>query len=261
MMNSRWNIKVALITGGASGMGRTMALKLAQAGAQVAIVDLNQSALDEAAALSPNVHAYACDVTDAQAIAGVVAHVQRELGPIDRLVSAAGIMPALSVHDMPVERFAQVMRVNYEGLVNTVKAALPLLQQRNAGEIILFGSLAGVVFSKNFAAYNASKAAVNAFSEVLAQELANTGIKVLNVRPTAVKTPLIQQATGKGGLKGLRKQEQSGRMATPEQIIDAIEVALRKNKSVLYPNTEASIGAFLRRLSPGLMWKIVNAAS
>ncbi|MFP5305125.1 MAG: SDR family NAD(P)-dependent oxidoreductase [Gammaproteobacteria bacterium] len=252
--------KVALITGGASGMGQAMALRLARAGAQVAVVDLNAEALEATARQAGGIRAYPCDVSSSEQLQSVVERVRAELGPIDRLASAAGIMPARSIVDMPAERFAQVMRVNYEGTVNVVKSVLPQMLERRSGEIILFGSLAGVIFSKNFAAYGASKAAINAFGEVLAQELRNSGIRVLTVRPAAVNTPLISQATGEGGLTGLRKQARSGRMASPEQIIDAVEAGLDKGLDVVYPNAEARIGQWLRRLSPALTWKIANAS-
>jgi len=253
--------KVALITGGASGMGKVMALRLAQAGATVGVVDMNRQALDEIGAQHPGIRPHAADVTDAAAIEALASRFQDEAGPIDRLVCAAGIMPALKVADMPAAKFAQVMRVNYEGTVNTVRAALPSMLQRRRGEIILFGSLAGVVYSQGFAAYCASKAAVNAFGEVLAQELASSGIRVINVRPAGVKTPLINQAVGEGGLQGLKKQAERGQLASPEAIIDAIESGIEKGRSVIYPNGEAWIGQLLRRLSPTLTWKLVNAAS
>lgn len=251
--------KVALITGGASGMGRVMALRLAQGGAAVGVIDMNRQALDEIAALQPGIRAYACDVTDPAAIQALVARFEQEAGPIDRLACSAGIMPALRVADMPVEKFAQVMRVNYEGTVNTVKAVLPSMQQRRSGEIILFGSLAGVVYIQGFGAYCASKAAVNAFGEVLAQELAGSGIRVMNVRPAGVKTPLIHQAVGEGGLKSLRQQADSGKLASPEAIIDAIESAIGQGKSVLYPTGDAWFGQLLRRFSPALTWRLINA--
>lgn len=254
--------KVALITGGGSGLGREMAMRLAQAGARVALVDRDPAGLDTTLQLAPGSRAYACDVTDGAAIADVVARVERELGPVHRLAIAAGIMPAASVEQMPAETFARVMRVNYEGLVYTVKAALPAMKQRGAGEIILFGSLAGVVYSQNFAAYGASKAAVNAFGEVLAHELHGSGIQVLTVRPAAVATPLIRQATGEGGLAGLRKQVRSGRLSTAAQILDAMEAALRKRprRYYLYPTAEARAGQWLRRFAPEFTWKLANRA-
>lgn len=252
---------VALITGGGSGMGRAMALRLARAGWRVAVADIHLAGLRETAAQAGGITAFPCDVTDVQAVAQVVAQVERQTGPIDRLAVSAGIMPARSVAEMPAETFAKVMRINYEGMVYTVKAVLPHMQERGRGEIVIFGSLAGVVFSQNFAAYNASKAAVNAFGEVLAHELAPSGIRVLTVRPAAVATPLINQATGEGGLAGLRRQAKSGRMATPDQIIDAIERGLRQGRYVVYPNAESRIGALLRRMAPELTWKLANAAN
>lgn len=257
-----WNGKTVLITGGASGMGRTMALCLARDGAKVAIVDLNAQALETTASEHNNLYAYACNVVEPEAIAEVVRSAEQELGPIHRLVCCAGIMPAQTVSEMSVGGFARIMRVNYEGTVNTVKAALPGLLARGQGQIVLFGSLAGMVPAQGFSAYGASKAAVNAFGEVLAQELKDKGIRVLTVRPAAVRTPLIQQATGEGGLVGLRKQEKSGRMASPEQIIEAVEKTLASScKDVLYPTGEARFAQWLRRLSPALTWKIANAVN
>lgn len=252
--------KVGLISGGASGMGRLMALRLVKAGAKVAILDRDERALAETARQTQDIRAYTCDVSNTALVQSIAQEVEQTLGPIDRVVAAAGIMPAMSVAAMSADKFAQVMRVNYEGAVNVVKAVLPQMLARKHGDIILFGSLAGVVYSQNFAAYGASKAAVNAFGEVLAEELRGTGIRVLTVRPSAVDTPLINQATGDGGLKGLRKQAQSGRMAKPDDVLDALEAALEKGLSVVYPNAEAKFGQLLRRLSPRLTWKIANAA-
>ena len=252
--------KVGLISGGASGMGRLMALRLAQAGAKVAILDRDERGLAETSRQHEGIRAYTCDVSNAALVQSIAQEVEQTLGTIDRVVAAAGIMPAMSIATMSADKFAHVMRVNYEGAVNVVKAVVPQMLARRHGDIVLFGSLAGVIFSQNFAAYGASKAAVNAFGEVLAEELKGSGIRVLTVRPAAVDTPLINQATGEGGLKGLRKQAQSGRMAKPEQVLDALETALEKGHSVVYPNAEAKLGQFLRRLSPRLTWTIANAA-
>lgn len=253
--------RIALITGGASGMGRVMSVRLAQAGWRVAVVDLNAAMLQETAALAAGIQTYACDVADAAQARDVVARVESDLGPIDRLATAAAIMPALCVSAMPAETFAKVMRVNYEGTVNFVKAALPGMLTRGRGEIVLFGSTAGVVPAENFSAYGATKAAVNFFGEVLAQETRDTGVRVLTVRPAAVNTPLISQASGEGGLKGLDRQLKKGSMTPPEKIVDAIEGALQKGVSVLYPTGEAWAAQVLRRLSPGLTWKLVRTMS
>lgn len=248
--------KVALITGGGSGMGRVMALRLAAAGAKVAIVDLNEKGMADVAAQHPSVTAFKCNVTDAAEVEAVVRQVENTLGPIDRLGAAAGIMPGDTLDDMSAERINQIMRVNYEGTVHAVKAVLPGMRARGSGDIILFGSLAGVVFTKGMGAYNASKAAVNAFGEVLAHELRGSGLRITTVRPGAVNTPLIGQATE--AVKSLREVAEKGQMAAPETIIDAIEAGLERGDRWIYPTGEARVMQWLRRFSPALTWALIN---
>lgn len=251
--------RVALITGGASGMGRVMAVRLAGAGWKVAIVDVNAAMLAETAAMASGISTYTCDVSDPAQARDAVSRAQSALGPLTRLATAAAIMPAHPVTEMSAETFAKVMRINYEGTVNFVKAALPTMLERRAGQIVLFGSSAGVVPAERFSAYGCTKAAVNFFGEVLAEETRGTGVQVLTVRPAAVATPLIAQASGE--LRGLQRQLDKGNMTRPEAIVDAIEAALGKGKSVLYPTGEAWAAQFLRRLSPTLTWKLVRAMS
>lgn len=248
--------KVAVITGGGSGMGAVMATRLAQSGAQVAIIDLNERGMAETVAKNAGIHPFTGDVTDGEQLQALVLDVEQRLGPIDRLAAAAGIMPGGPLSEMPAERINKIMQVNYEGTVNTVKAVLPGMLQRGCGDLILFGSLAGVMFSTGMGAYNASKAAVNAFGEVLAYELKGSGLRVLTVRPGAVDTPLIGQATD--SVKGLRDAQKKGKMTAPQQVIDAIEAALERGEYWVYPSADARFGQWLRRLSPRLGWKMVE---
>lgn len=251
--------KVALVTGGGSGMGQSMALRLAEQGAQVAIADVNEDALRSTAAKSSNLTSFPCDVTDPAAVAAMVEAVTARLGPIDRLAHAAGIMPGQSIADMPVETFIRVMHINYCGTVAVTKAVLPRMLERSSGDLILFGSSAGVALSTNLAAYCASKAAVNTFGEILYHEHRDSGLRILLVCPSTVDTPLVKQALD-GGPQGLRKAARAGRMATPEAIIDAIETGLEKGKWCIFPG-EAAAGYFLRRYAPGLLWKITESAN
>ncbi|VXD04183.1 Short-chain dehydrogenase [Pseudomonas sp. 9AZ] len=248
--------KVVLITGGGSGMGRAMALRLAAAGAKVAIADLNEAGMAEVVAQHPSIVAFKCNVSVADEVERLVEQVEHTLGPIDRLAAAAGIMPGATIEDMSAERINQIMRVNYEGTVYAVKAVLPGMRARNSGDIILFGSLAGVVFTKGMAAYNASKAAVNAFGEVLAHELRGTGLRITTVRPGAVNTPLIGQASD--AVKSLRDAAEKGQMAAPEAIIDAIEAGLGRGNLWIYPTVDACFIQWLRRFSPALAWSLMN---
>ncbi len=129
--------KVALITGGASGMGQLDALRLARQGAKVAILDLNEKGLADTAAQSDNIKAYKCDVTNLEQVQQVIAQVEQELGPIDRLVHCAAIMPGQSIKDMPAELINKVMAINYFGTVNLTKVLMPLMEARGRGDLIL----------------------------------------------------------------------------------------------------------------------------
>ena len=251
--------KVALITGGASGMGRLMATRLANRGVKTAIVDVNQELLDEVCQSHDNITAFNCDVADVDAVNSLVKRVEDELGPIDRVCPAAAIMPALRIAEMDASTFSKVMRINYDGVVNVVKAVMPSMVERNTGQIVLFGSIAGAVPMRGFTAYGASKAAINLFGEVLSEELKNTEVQVLTMRPSSVATPLLEQASGDGGLKGLRKKMRSRKKLTqPGEILDRLEIALKKKQRVCYPTGEAKILALSRRLSPSLTWWLVN---
>ena len=239
-------------------MGCLMARRLADSGTKVAIVDVNQKLLDEVSQSHENITAFNCDVCNFDAVNSIAQQVENTLGPIDRISPAAAIMPAQTIEAMDQDSISRVMRINDDGVINVVKAVMPLMIERNSGQIVLFGSLAGTVPGKGFAAYGATKAAINLFGEVLSEELKNTGVQVLTVRPAAVSTPLINQATGDGGLPGLRKQVKSGKMATPEAIINELEKALKRNKTVCHPTAEAKVGAILRRVSPSFTWWIGN---
>jgi short-subunit dehydrogenase len=125
---------------------------------------------------------------------------------------------------------------------------------RGRGDLIIFGSIAGVVPSAAFGAYGASKAATNFFAEVLFQEHRNSGLRFVLVAPSIVDTPLVQQAMNVAGIKSAVAR---GWMAKPEAILDAVERALIKRKAIIHPG-EAALFAAFRRLSPTLMWAIVN---
>lgn len=248
--------KVVLITGGASGMGREMALRLARQGATVAIADLNVDAIASLVSAHSNVHGFPCDVTDEAQVLDMVERIESQLGPIDRLAHAAGIMPGNSILDSSASDIKKVMTINYFGTVHLTKAVLPGMLARNRGDIIVFGSITGFAFARKLSAYCASKAAVNAYTEVLIHEHKETDLRILLVCPPAVDTPLINQAVDSGP-KSIRDVAKTKKMASPASIIDAIEVALEKGREVLFP-AEASMIYRIRRLSPRLLWWLAD---
>ena len=248
--------KVALVTGGASGMGQIYARRLAAGGARVAIFDVNQAGLDATAAESDNITAYHCDISSLEDVNNKVAQVESELGPIDTLVHAAALMPAFAVADHSHEGMEQLFRINYFGTTYMVRAVLPSMQARKTGRIIVFGSIAGIALVPKMGAYCATKAAVNAYIEVLQNEIRHTGVRAHLVCPPVVNTPLVDQTIDTDTPGSIKESKEKGRLADPEKIIDAIEKGVAKDKDIIYPS-EAKFLYFWRALAPKLWWKTV----
>ena len=134
---------VALVTGAGSGMGQLAARRLAAAGASVAAVDVDDDGLAATVGRAPTMRSWWCDVSDADAVERVVKEVESALGPIDRLVHAAGIcLPSLLV-EQPVDEIDRTIAVNFLGTAYMVKAVLPGMHDRRRGDIVAFASLAG----------------------------------------------------------------------------------------------------------------------
>lgn len=251
--------KVALVTGGASGMGKVAALRMAHAGARVAIVDISQENLDATSAESDNISAYRCDVSDIEQVRDVVKRVETELGAIDRLWHGAAIMPGDSILNMPAELNNRMMAINYGGTVNFVTEVMPLMEKRGKGDLVVFGSMAGSVLTHNLGGYSASKAATNTLMECLVRENKNSPLRILLVCPPAVDTPLVAQAIEKGP-GSLQLAQDTNRLVTPEFIIDAVEEALEKGKWIVQPG-EARLLMWVRRFFPGLLWWVMEKAN
>ena len=256
-----FNGQVAVVTGGSSGMGRISALRLADGGAAaVCIVDVDEQGLEETAAGRSNVHPYVCDVSDGDAVAAMYADVVNAHGPVDRLTHAAAVMPASPMRHQTAGQMTRLMRINYDGTVNMVMGVFGSMLERGSGDIIMYGSLAGYVLAPHLGAYCASKSAVNTFGEVLIQENRGCGVRMLLVCPPLTNTPLINQATGTSNPGSIQVGIEQGRMADPNDIVDAVEKALSKNKEILFPGGEAKALYRLRRFVPGLLWRIIWAA-
>jgi NAD(P)-dependent dehydrogenase (short-subunit alcohol dehydrogenase family) len=249
--------RVALVTGAGSGMGRLTSERLAAAGAQVAALDVNAEALTKAIGGRSGLHAYPCDVTDHARIEQIVEEVEQKLGPIDRVVHAAAIMPGASLLEAGAELTNKVMRVNYGGTVNVVNATLPRMLDRGRGVLICFGSVAGHALTPRLGAYCASKAAVNAYLEVLIHETIGRGVHVHLVCPPMVDTPLIEQALASGP-RSLRGAIERKMLAPPAQILDAIDAAVARDQNISFPLAMAKGLYAMRRVSPALLWRVIE---
>jgi len=240
---------IALVTGAGSGMGRLATRQLAEAGARIAALDVNEAGLTETARDLPDVHPYPLDVTDEQGVAEVVRRIEGELGPVDRVMNAAAIMPTGLIADQDARLVNRIMEINYCGTVNVTMATLPGMLARGRGDLINFASIAGWLPAMHFGAYNASKFAVVAFTEVLYHENRNRGVRFACVCPPPVATPLLDQAKSQPKvLEGLPP-------IPPEKVLAAIERGLDRGRLMIYPDSTSAITQRLRRFFPNMMWR------
>lgn len=241
--------RVALVTGGGSGMGQRMCERMAAQGAKVAALDVNEEGLAKTAATSDNIATYTCDVTDTEGVLATVKQVEADLGPVDRVAAAAAIMPSDAILEQETSLILKMMDINYGGVVNIVKATLPQMVERHQGDMIIFSSLMGHMSIPYLGAYCASKHAVKSFADILYHENRASGVRFACVCPPAVKTPLIGQL--KSNVKSYNERPAK---LTPDDVIDAIEDHLDKGKFWVMP-AEAKGAAVAARLIPNLIWK------
>ena len=184
--------KAAVVTGGSRGIGFAIAGALARAGASVAITGRNQSSLDDAvshlSAHGARVMAARADVRSAEEAAGAIDEAARAFGGLDVLVNNAGVGAFAKVAEMSLEQWREVIDTNLSGVFHCCHAAIPHLRRRGGGWIINISSLAGKNAFVGAAAYCASKAGLNAFSEALMQEVRYDNIRVSYVMPGSVST-------------------------------------------------------------------------
>lgn len=187
--------RIAIVTGGAQGIGRAVAERLAASGAKVAIWDLDAGmAAQTASEIGQGTAGYGVDVTDARAVNDAAGKLEAEHGRIDILVTSAGIAGAnLKTWEYPLEEWARVMKLNVDGTLHCCQAVLPGMIQRNYGRLLLVASIAGKEGNPNASAYSASKAAVIALTKSLGKELADKDIAVNAITPAAARTRIFDQ--------------------------------------------------------------------
>ncbi|PPJ25474.1 short-chain dehydrogenase [Nocardia nova] len=213
--------RVVVVTGGARGIGQTLAAALAGRGARVAIGDIDQQALPEAAAETNAALAAWLDVTDSSSFRSFLDSVETELGPIDVLINNAGIMPAGPLLDEDDALTRRIFEINAYGPVLGTKHALARMVPRGRGHIVTIASTMGESSVPGLAVYNASKAASIRFSDAARLEFRRSGVRFSCVLPGAVNTEL---AAGIKGPKGIRN-------VAPEQVAQAVVTALESGRS------------------------------
>jgi 2-hydroxycyclohexanecarboxyl-CoA dehydrogenase len=184
---------VIVVTGGANGIGRALAVAVAEAGARVVVCDVDAAAMATLAA-TPGVSTMHLDVSDRDAVIAALSEVESRYGGIDGLVCAAAIQPRTRVHEMRAEDWQRVMRINLDGVVWCYQAAAPGMIRRRRGSIVAFTSGLAHQGWPEASAYAASKAALIAFVKSAAKEIARHRVRFNLIAPGVIDTPQYRAA-------------------------------------------------------------------
>ena len=203
------------LIGASEGLGAALAKALALSGAHVVVSARAENKLQALAAQLPNVNTAPLDVTDMAA----VQHTAERLGPLDGIVYLAGYYDPMKAQNWESGAVAQMTAVNFTGALNVLGAIVPGFVARNAGHIVLIGSLAGYRGLPGSIGYGASKAALMHMGETLYADLHNTGVKVQNINPGFIKTRLTAKNTF-----------QMPQLMQPEEAAEHVLKAMRSNR-------------------------------
>lgn len=218
------NGKTALVTGASRGIGRAIALRLAEDGANVAVIyagsaDKAEAVVNEITALGVNAKAYRCNVADSAAVNETVKAVTNDLGKIDILVNNAGITRDGLMLRMKDEDFDVVLDTNLKGAFNMIRACYSGFIRKKSGRIINISSVSGIMGNAGQANYSASKAGVIGLTKSVARELASRGITCNAVAPGFIQTDMTENL---GDNNPLLNSIPLGRMGKPEDIAAAV---------------------------------------
>lgn len=199
-------MRTALITGGASGLGRAAAVRLAADGVRVITLDIAAGA------------DLVVDVTDAAAVQAAA----EETGPVDILVNSAGIIgPSAPLWELPLDGWRRTFAVNVDGTFHTCRAFVPGMRERGWGRVVNIASMAGKDGNPSMGAYSASKAAVIALTKSLGKELATSGVLANAIAPAVIETPMNAD-TGPEALAHITGLIPMRRVGRPEEVAELI---------------------------------------
>ncbi|GBF25173.1 putative oxidoreductase [bacterium MnTg02] len=245
-MASHW--QRAWITGASMGIGREMALLLAEKKVHVALSARSKDKLNAMAQNSDRLSAFPLDVTDRAAVGATVGQIEQDVGPLDLAILNAGILEFVELDNFDASIFEQAMRVNYLGVIYALEALLPRMIERGAGHIVLIGSVSGYRGMPKAAAYGPTKAALINLAESLKLDAEPYGIKISIVNPGYVDTPMTEKNDFE--MPFIISAEKAAR-----KIISGLE---RDKFEIAFPVRLVRPMRMLRRLPDGLFFWIVR---
>ncbi|MDF1820403.1 MAG: SDR family NAD(P)-dependent oxidoreductase [Alcanivoracaceae bacterium] len=255
--------RVAVVTGAGSGIGRALAVQLAEAGCKLALSDINEQGLAETVSLAEQagaeVFSEKLDVADRDAVYAHADKVKAHFGKVNLVFNNAGVAVGATVEDTSYEDFEWLMGINFWGVVYGTKAFLPMLKEAGEGHIVNVSSVFGLIGVPTQSAYNAAKFAVRGFTESLRQELeiARSPVSCSCVHPGGIKTNIARAArmsdvssiTGSSAEKATEDFEKMFR-TTPEEAASTIIKGVRDNKRRILIGSDALAIDTMQRLLP-----------
>ena len=248
--------KVVVITGGAGGLGAAFGRRFAAAGARVALLDLNQEAVQAAAAALPQGLGLACDVTDPAACQAAMDQVVERWGGIDLLINNAGVTHRSAFAQTRPEVYAKVMGVNFFGSLYCTQAALPSLVARR-GQIAVISSVAGIAPLYGRSGYSAAKHALHGLFDTLRAELKSSGVSVSILCPSFTNTGIAHAALDGDGSLTSHKQSTVGKISTPEEVAEALYRAVADEKRLVVLSPVGKLTYWINKLAPRLYEKMM----
>ena len=258
--------KVAVVTGAASGIGRALAIQLAERGADLALVEVNEAALaetaDAVAKTGRRATIHVADVADAARMERLPAEVVAEHDVVHLVVNNAGVSVTGTLEEQSLEDFRWIVGVNFWGVVHGCKFFLPALRAaREAGDeahIVNVSSMFGLIGLPTQSSYCATKFAVRGFSEALWAELYDAGIGVTVVHPGGVRTNIVKTSRSADPAAKERVAELFERRAlAPEEAAKQILRAVQKNEMRVVICTEAYATDWVKRIAPVAVHRLV----
>ncbi|MCQ6261206.1 SDR family NAD(P)-dependent oxidoreductase [Alcanivorax sp. MM125-6] len=267
-----FNDKVAVVTGAGSGIGRALARQLADAGAKLALADINETGLRETANElgldESRLITEAFDVADREAVYRFAERVAGHFGAVHLVINNAGVALGATVERMTYEDFEWLMGINFWGVVYGTKAFLPHLKAAGEGHIVNVSSVFGLIGVPTQSAYNAAKFAVRGFTESLCQELEMEGGKVscTSVHPGGIKTNIARNARMAEGMEHITGDPEKARRdfekmfrTTPDEAARTILKGVRGNKRRVLIGSDARAIDSMQRLMPTAYQRIMVA--
>ena len=255
---------VAVVTGAGSGIGRALALQLAEAGSALAIADVDEAGLAQTAELIGGkkalVTTHRLDVADEAGVSAFAEEVDRRHGRVTLLINNAGVALEGTFEEISLDDFRWLMNINFWGVVYGVKYFLPLLKREKQAQIVNISSVFGLIAPPGQPAYSASKFAVRGFTECLRHELAGTPLRVSCVHPAGIRTAIARRARIGAGVKRAGIEEKISKFehlfrTSPEEAAACILRGVERNKPRILIGSDAYKIDIVQRLRPATYWK------